>query len=414
MEKREIVLTEPQFELVAAEEPYPAIVAGFGAGKTNALITRALYYKSLYPDLDIAYYLPTYDLVRTIAFPRFTEVLENVGARYRLVKNPENTIYIENGGSIIFRSMDNPERIVGYEVADSFLDELDTLKTDAARDVWQKALSRNRQKKPDGKPNTMAVGTTPEGFAFVFERWKKNPAPGYRLIKASTYSNEHNLPAGYIQSLKDSYPANLLKAYLEGEFVNLTSGSVYPGFDRQKLRTFDKIQKGEPLHCGLDFNVGKMSCVVFVIRQGMPIAVDELTEVFDTPAMIRLIQNRYDGHRIFVYPDASGNARKSNNASQSDIALLKQARFQVCVNPTNPAVKDRVLSVNKLIETGALRVNTDACPELTDAFEKQAYDKHGEPDKTSGFDHVLDAAGYMLAYRFPIQHRKARNKELRL
>src|SRR5690606_8509967 len=137
---------------------------------------------------------------------------------------------------------DTPERIVGYEVADSLVDELDTLRPDQAREVWNKIISRNRQKKPDGSLNTVGVATTPEGFGFVYERWKKGPAPGYRLIKATTYSNTRNLPPGYIDSLKSSYPPALLAAYLDGEFVNLTAGSVYPEYDRNLNASSETIR----------------------------------------------------------------------------------------------------------------------------------------------------------------------------
>ncbi len=304
--------------------------------------------------------------------------------------------------------MDNPARIVAYEVADSVLDELDTLTTDKAREVWNKAIARNRQKKPDGGLNTVAVATTPEGFRFVYERWKKSPAAGYRLIKATTMSNAANLPAGYIDSLRASYPSNLLAAYLDGEFVNLTAGSVYAEYDRALNASSETIQPSEPLHIGMDFNVGRMSCVVFVLREGLPHAVDELTGLLDTPATIAAIKARYIGHTIYVYPDASGNSRKSNNASESDIALLRAAQFNVLVSPANPAVKDRVLSMNQMIHAdGArkLKVNVDHCPSFVEGLEKQAYDKNGEPDKTSGFDHVNDAAGYFIYYKFPVRGR---------
>ena len=407
----QIELTEPQFELVTTLHQFPAMVAGFGAGKTKALITRCLHRKSNYPLQNVAYYLPTFDLVRNIGFPRISEDLESIGAKYKLNK-VYHTIEIENCGSIIFRSMDMPERIVGYEVADSLVDELDTLKTEQARLAWQKIISRNRQKKPDGSLNTVAVGTTPEGFRFTYEQWGRDVKPGYHLIKASTYSNSRNLPDGYIESLKNSYPSNLLTAYLDGEFVNLTAGSVYPGFDRKLNNSFEIIQDKEALHIGLDFNVTKMAAVVHVLRTDMPHAVAELTGVFDTPSMIKIIVERYKnkGHPIFIYPDASGQSRKSNNASESDLALLKQAGFNVLVNPTNPAVKDRVLSVNKMLDERSYCVNSDACPSLVESFERQAYDKNGEPDKTSGFDHVIDAAGYMIAYRYPIKPRVQANR----
>lgn len=412
----QIQLTDPQFEFVTAEDQFPAMVAGFGSGKTHAAVVRTLTKKLQYPRQNVAYYLPTYDLVRRIGFPRFSEQLEELGVRFKTNK-ADNVIDVQDAGTIIFRTLDTPERIIGYEVADSLVDELDTLKEDQAREAWNKVISRNRQKKPDGSVNSVGVATTPEGFRFVYDRWKRSPAPGYRIIKASTMSNAANLPAGYIDSLRASYPLNLLAAYLDGEFVNLVAGSVYPEFDRTKNASTETIKPGEALHIGMDFNVGKMSAVVHVLRGDEPHAVKEYTKVLDTPAMCALLKREHPGHAIMVYPDASGQARKSNNASESDHAILRAAGFSVRVNATNPRVKDRVLSVNAMVhKEGArrYRVNPETCPELVESLEKQAYDKNGEPDKAGGLDHVIDAAGYFIVYRYPIQHRLALVQPLRI
>lgn len=403
----DVVLTDPQADFIEATEQFPALVAGFGAGKSHAGIWRAIIKKLQYPTCNVAYYLPTYDLVSRMGMPRFCELLDTLGIAYKANK-VDSVIEVSGFGLIIFRTMDNPARIVAYEVADSICDELDTLTADKAREVWNKVIARNRQKKPDGALNTVGVATTPEGFRFVYERWKKNPAAGYRLIKASTYSNAANLPDGYIDSLRASYPANLLAAYLDGEFVNLTAGSVYAEFDRLANGSGETIRPSEPLHIGLDFNVGRMSGVVFVMREGNPHAVDELTGLLDTPAMIAAIKSRFVGHAIYIYPDASGGGRRSNNASESDIALLRQAKFSIFAPSANPPVKDRVMAMNQMIHadgTRRLRVNADACPSFVEGLEKQAYDKNGEPDKTSGFDHVNDAAGYFMHYKFPVRGR---------
>lgn len=407
----QVELTGPQYELVTSEAKYPAFVGGFGSGKTHALMVRSLVLKARYWGLNQAYYLPTYDLVRQIAYPRFAELLAEWGIGHHLNKQ-DHELTLRGGGMILFRTMDRPERIVGYEVADSFVDELDTLKTDDAREVWNKIIARNRQKKPDGVPNTVAVGTTPEGFRFVYERWRKDAQEGYTLIQAPTESNAKNLPADYIDSLRRSYPANLLSAYLDGEFVNLTAGSVYSSYDRESNSTAETPRMGEPLHVGMDFNVGKMAAAVCVLRGGRPHAVDELTGLQDTPAMIAALKTRFPAHRIAVYPDASGKSRRSVDASTSDIQLLWDAGFRVVATPSNPAVKDRVLAVNQMLDKRELLVNPDTCPELVAALEQQAYDKKGEPDKSGGFDHIVDALGYYIVSQFPV--RRAAMKRVKL
>ena len=284
----EIPLTDPQFDFVTATDQFPAFVPGFASGKTHAAISRAIALKLQYPGQNVAYYLPTYHLVRNIGFPRFAELFDTmkVGAK---INKTNAVIEVQNAGSILFRTMDTPERIIAYEVADSLVDELDTMATEKARDAWNKIISRNRQKKPDGSLNTVGVATTPEGFRFVYDRWVRMGGPGYRIIKASTQSNSRNLPDGYNDSLKASYPSNLLGAYLDGEFVNLTAGSVYPEFDRAKNASTETILPKEALHVGMDFNVGRMSAVMHVLRNDDPHDVTELTGVLDTPAMVSLL-----------------------------------------------------------------------------------------------------------------------------
>lgn len=412
-EAHRVGLSPPQFDFVACPEQYPALAGGYGSGKSHAGYSRLLGLKLRYPRNDVAYYLPTYDLMRRIGFPRLSEELTNRGIPFTL-KTSEKVIELNNGdwGKIILRTMDQPHRIVGYEVADSVVDEIDILPTDKAEDVWRKVLARNRQKKNDGSLNTAGIVTTPEGFKFVYDRWKNKPRSSkYKLFRAPTWTNRRNLPRGYIEGLREDYPPNLIDAYIEGEFVNLTSGSVYPNFHRElnasKEEMISTEKEKETLHIGMDFNVGKMSAVVHVLRGDDPHAVREHTKILDTPAMIRVLKQAYPDHPISVYPDASGGNRDSNNASESDISLLRQANFSVRVNSRNPFVKDRILSMQTMFGNRRYRVRVDKCPNYVECLEKQAYDENGEPDKKHNMDHLPDAGGYFIVYRYPVLKRTA-------
>lgn len=320
---------------------------------------------------------------------------------YRLYKSPLNYIEIQDSGCIFFRSMDAPHRIIGYEHADADVDELDTMKVDDAALAWRQIVARNRQHKPDGMPNTIGCTTTPEGFKFVYQTWKRDPKPGYEIIQARTDSNPH-LPEGYVDSLRDIYPPQQLAAYLEGQFVNLTSGTVFNGYDRIRCRSSETIQPKEPLYIGMDFNVQKMAAVVYVKRGAVFHAVGELVDIFDTPAMINAIKGHWPAHNIRVYPDASGANRKSVDASKSDISLLESAGFSVYANKKNPFVKDRILSANQAFTKGLVYVNDNTCPEYARCLEQLSYDKNGDPDKSSNLDHLPDAGTYLLAFEFPV------------
>jgi len=394
------MLLPSQEAFVKASNPYPALVAGFGSGKTAAGIARALALKIDDPSCDVAYYLPTYPLVEDIALRRFPDLCERKGWKYKLRAGSNPQIDFEEFGRIIFRSMENPDRIIGYEVGHSLVDELDTMPKAKASDAWVKIIARNRQKTK--RPNSVGVTTTPEGFGFVHDRWVKNQAEGYSIIHAKTMDNPH-LPNDYVQNLRNSYPEQLLDAYLNGQFVNLTSGSIYRSFNRVVHHTDAVVKTGEPLHIGIDFNVGNMAGVV---ANDTGEAVDELVGYLDTDALCRAIKDRYQNHVIIAYPDASGRNTSSKGHQLSDLTIMKQFGFIIRVNNTNPAVRDRINCVNVGFESGA-RVNTRKCPLLTEALERQAYDKNGEPDKTSGFDHVNDAYGYQRIYRFPVRVQRS-------
>lgn len=400
-----IKLTEPQSEFFTAKEKYVAAVAGFGSGKTQVALTKLLHNMASSPGIHQAYLAPTYPLIRDIFYPKVEETLSELGIPF-FINKQHHTVRIGGLGTIFCRTMDNPGSIVGWEVADAVLDEFDVLAIPKALEVFRKVSARLRQKNPTGRDNQLYVTTTPEGFKATYQLFKKDKLENSRLIQMSTYSNEANLAPGYIENLRAQYPSQLIEAYLMGMFVNLTSGSVYYAYDRTQHDTFYTAKPREPLHIGMDFNVNHMAGIVHVVRDGKVYAVDEFVGYRDTPDIINAIQNTYPEHKIFVYPDASG-ASAHTSATESDISMLKGAKFVVKAYKANPLIKNRVASMNNVMEKDVYRVNQRRCPQYADALEQQVYGTNGMPDKTSGLDHPVDAGGYFIHYRFPIKKRKA-------
>jgi hypothetical protein len=396
-------MTRPQAQFIGLGAKYRLFCGGFGSGKSEAMAAAAMLDACKSPRAVIGCYAPTYDLVRMITAARLTAKLSEHGIAHRHNK-AENVIYTSapGFGDFLLRTMDNPARIVGYETFSAHVDELDTLPTQRARDVWGQVIARNRQRIGAGNRNQASAYTTPEGFRFCYERWVLGKSDSYQMVVAPTYSNPF-LPDDYIDGLRETYPAERVEAYIEGRFVNLTSGLVYVSYNRARCGSSETIQPGEPLYIGQDFNVGAMSSTVFVRRESGWHAVDQLIGIYDTPALIGVLGERYDGHKITIYPDASGGSRKTVNASVSDIALLRQAGYVVRARSKNPPIKDRVMAVNAALDRRDLWVNAEKCPDVVRSLEQQSYDKNGEPDKSTGHDHQNDATGYPIAYEMPIR-----------
>jgi len=416
-------LNVPQAQFLAMPHKFKAYVAGFGSGKTWVGCGGICKGMWEHPKINQGYFAPTYPQIRDIFYPTVEEVAFDWGLKVQINEsNKEVHFYAGRHyrGTTICRSMEKPATIVGFKIGNALVDELDVMPALKAQQAWRKIIARMRYKVA-GLRNGIDVTTTPEGYKFVYQQFvkavrdKPELATLYGLVQASTFDNEANLPDDYIPSLLASYPPELIKAYLRGHFTNLTSGTIYHQFDRKLNNCTDEEQPGEPLFIGMDFNVGKMAAIVHVKREGLPRAVRELVKVYDTPAMIKRIQEefwRYEGGRyvasrqIYIYPDASGDSRKSNCASLTDIAQLKEAGFSVMVNASNPPVKDRINSMNAMFcnALGERRylVNVQRCPVYTESLEQQVWDKNGEPDKKADNDHPNDGGGYFIVKDYPI------------
>jgi hypothetical protein len=61
-----------------------------------------------------------------------------------------------------------------------------------------------------------------------------------------------------------------------------------------------------------------------------------------------------------------------------------------------------------------MKVNTRRCPKFTEGLEQQAYDERGEPDKSSGVDHVNDAGTYPIVRMYPIVKRQTTVRPLHM
>jgi len=425
IKKMDIKLFKHQDEFVNSEATFPALIGGFGCGKTEAGIIRTMKHMLKYgPELKkqgriymFGVYEPTYDLIETVLYERFEAIIQDLGYQYVLNKS-NRTIKFPKLGTIKFINMSDPSKIVGYQHGGCWIDELDTLPGDKAKEVWRKIIERNRL--TTSGENSISVTTTPEGFRFMWEFWEKNIRDikkkeklsaedkqyleKYIPIKGHTEDNIY-LKQSYFDSLRLIYPADKLNAYMAGEFMNLEGHVVYDSFDMKRHLSKGLEYTFEDVHIGMDFNVGKMSAVITHIRNGKIEIIDEIYGVDDTPAMIEEIMKKDIGGNIFIYPDASGKNTKSSDASISDIILLRKARFIVKAKLKNPRVKDRVLSVNAMFNQNRIAID-DKCENLISNLNQQVYNKKGEPDKESGQDHMLDALGYLVYFLFPIKKKE--------
>ena len=352
---------------------------------------------------------PTGPLIRDIWQNDFEQFLEQYDIPYtfRASPLPEYVLHLPGGDTKIRRSFENWSRIIGLNLAWVLADEIDTVTPAIAEKAFPKILGRLRS----GNVRQFGAASTPEGFRWMWNTFGTEEAqqrPDRKLIRMRTADNPW-LPQDFIERLQANYDPSLLQAYLEGQFCNLTTGQVYDRFDRAKhvITDIPDVSR-EPLRVGCDFNVGNSNAVIGVRLGNNLLLIDEISGAHDTDAMAQEIQRRADGRPVYIYPDASGGNR-STNASRTDIQILESYGFSNQSPKANPPIRDRVASVQALLENGKGEVRLQVaagCKRTIECLELQSYTESGDPDKDAGYDHMNDALGY-LVYRLLNAHARA-------
>lgn len=404
-----IGLFEHQSAFVHSKSKHPALVSGYGAGKTFALCVKSLNECGQNAGYTGLLMSPTYRMVIDTLQPTLEEVLKRAEFNYKYIAGDYRyTVFWDGGYSdIILRSAENWRRLAGLNLAWAGIDESALLKDDRA---WKMVLSRLRE----GNTLRAFTVTTPEGFNYVYENWKENPKRGYELIQANTEQNT-KLPPEYIESLKENYDERLIKAYMQGQFVNLQFGSTYYNFEREKNVKKTDYNRFKPLYIGMDFNVEPMCAVLWQKYDSNPKVrvIDECQlrhsggKELLTQQMAREIKRRYPNDKrnpqpYYCYPDPSGNKR-STNSPDSDHDILRSEGFKLMVKRTAPRVINRVNAVNKIMESCIIDPRCRAF--IKDLEQVVNIEGTRDINKTINKEltHLSDGFGYSIEYEYPVK-----------
>jgi phage terminase large subunit len=404
---------------VKSKEKFPALVAGYGSGKTFAFCLKAILECGRNPGKIILLAEPTYPMVRDVLQPTLENILHQIkfDFSYRASQYKYKIFWKDGHASIILRSAENWRRWAGLNLAAFGIDEAALLKDDQA---WKMGISRLR----DGNHLTGFTTTTPEGFNWHYTNWKDEPRKGYKLFHGKTTDNRF-LPDEFVETLLNNYDTRLVKAYLNGEYVNLQQGQAYYNFDRNKNVKKVEYNPSKNIRFALDFNVDPMCGVVIQVYDTDP-KIRVLDEIrishggrgeLMTERMIRKLKAKYPKaqfsptdlkqvnpirNNYICYPDPAGKQRRTQ-ARFTDHDIIRREGVMIRVKKMAPRVTDRLNSVNNSFQT---MVIDPKCKYLIKDFEQVAV-KEGtrEINKTDNpnLTHMSDAIGYFIDYEFPVR-----------
>jgi len=190
--ERRFVLKPKQRAFVESSAQYSFYVGGIGAGKTYAGAVRSIIFALAHDGSLGLIGAPTYTMLRDITQRTFFSLLPR--AAIRSYNRNDQHLVLANGSEILFRSMDQPDRSRGINIAWFWLDEAPL----CGYYAWQILKGRLRQQ---GYPTAGWATGTPHGKDGYWRDFEGKPQPGHRLFRASTLENASNLPPGYVESL---------------------------------------------------------------------------------------------------------------------------------------------------------------------------------------------------------------------
>lgn len=376
-----------------------------GSGKSQALCHEALRLCYLNPGRMGLLGAPTYPMLRDATQRALLELLESNNLSFEINKAENYVLMRDTRSKIAFRSLDDYERLRGTNLAWFGVDEL----TYTQHEAWVRLEGRLRDPKASCLRG-FAVWT-PKGFDWVYERFIANRVEGYDCVMAQPFENRHLLDKvpDFYERLKSSYDERFYQQEAMGSYLSMNAGRVYYGFDRTKHLCDMKADKSRPLLWALDFNVNPMSSVIAQRIGDRFVVLDEVVlSRASTMDACAEFEARFGFHAagLEIYGDASGARMQTAGSTDYEIvtAFLKRSGYPHVfkVPRSNPAVRDRISTVNSMLESadGGVRLLVDRrCKELIKDFEQVNYqsntamiDKTSDPKRT----HLSDALGYLL------------------
>jgi len=335
----------------ASEARFKGFSGPIGSGKSQALTQEAIKLSYLNPGRLGLLGAPTFPMLRDATQATLLEILDLNGVPFEYNK-AENTLLMKDTGSrILFRPVDEFERLRGTNLAWFGLDEL-TYTQEAA---WLRLEGRLRDPKAE-RLSGFAVWT-PKGYDWVYRKFLANRVEGYDVVIAKPFENHFLLDQipDFYKRLQDSYDENFYKQEVLGSYLNMTGGMVYGSFSRQRNVQELKPDSYLPLLWTLDFNVDPMSSVIAQIARKEVRVLDEIViRRATTQQACEEFLKRYPNHEagIIVYGDASGFQGQTTGASDYEIV---REYFGVHTNMpvSRPAIESERSGENQLDELEA-------------------------------------------------------------
>lgn len=404
--------TDYQIDFLNSTATNTLLLGGIGSGKSfiGALKTILLaqqYYKKTDKQgrgLRGMICANTYTQLMEASVETLRGLLEMFGLDYKATLSGSKKHISFLGSRWALYSLEKYDNIRGIEVDYIWADEICFAKEEAFKVI------KGRLRAKVAKIREIFMTSSPNGFNWCYDRFEgKDNLTKYheeyhknKLIRAKTKENIF-LPDGYYDELLEDYGGEespLARQELFGEFVSLTDGAIYWGFDRDKHVIDCKLDKRYPVYVGLDFNIDNMNAVYVQFIGGKFYMCKEVSLRYSNAGTYEMggqIMKDLEGFTHFIIPDSTGKNRSTTSYnSESNLQILRDMGFRL-MDTYNPKIRSRQTTVNNHFFKGKLFLD-HSCKETRKDIETL----NGR-DKEGLISHLAVALGYVCWKIDPIK-----------
>lgn len=200
-----------QHAFIKDNRKHTYLFGGFGNGKTDCLVIKALKLAFKYPKALGLIGRASYPELRDSTLRSFFDLCP-----LELIKNfnkQEGVMELINGANILFKAFDKPYKVKSINLGWAGFDQLE----DIPYETWLHFLGRLRS---DQCQMMFGVGNPESNW--IVEKIKDNQSPEFKMYEAPSQSNPH-LPEGYIQTMIEQYPKHWVKRFIFGSWDHFAS-----------------------------------------------------------------------------------------------------------------------------------------------------------------------------------------------
>ena len=411
-------LTRPQWAIYEAgwkpEARFRVAVCGRRFGKTFVAVEelrracRTAVQRNVSPDNEIWYAAPNFKQAKRVFWRRLKR---GIPESWLAGKPNESdcSLVLTSGHIVRCVGLDNYDALRGSGLWFVVVDEW----ADCPPEAWSETL---RPMLSTAGGHALFIGT-PKGFDHLRDSYvagQPGGEPDHKSFMFTTLQGG-NVPPEEVATARRTLDARTFRQEYEASFETF-AGRVLYAFTRSDSVRPKAIDPAAPLLLGIDFNINPMSATVWQATGDVLHQVDEIVlPTSNTDDLVGEIRRRYTrggslGH-VTAYPDPAGAQRRTSAQGRTDIGILRDAGMKVVAMSSHPLVRDRLNVSNARFQSadGTRRAFVDPrCVKSIEAYERHAYrEGSSEPDKSSGYDHLVDCCGYLMvglyAYRPPEQ-----------